>query len=241
MQSILENTVDSPKKEPDKSENVAYSIRFSFTITYILLLTTGTITFIEAIRTKDPFIRHIFNLETCVSIVAGYFYSLFIAKIDETDRQGISIDWKQMILNRYIDWAITTPLMLLVLSVFISHQTKTVIYFPTMIAIVVLDWLMLWIGYLGEIGALSRWVACLGGFVPFFVMFGIMYRRFVQPRYSLSAISLFMVYLILWGLYGGAFLLEESYKNICYNVLDLIAKCFVGLGLWLYYAKIVRL
>ena len=37
---------------------------FSFTLTYILLITTGTITLIEALRTKIPLVRHIFNLET---------------------------------------------------------------------------------------------------------------------------------------------------------------------------------
>jgi len=35
---------------------------FTFNLTYILLITTGTITLIEALRTKIPFVRHIFNL-----------------------------------------------------------------------------------------------------------------------------------------------------------------------------------
>ena len=43
---------------------------FSFTLTYILLLTTGTITLIEALRTKIPLVRHIFNLETVISVIA---------------------------------------------------------------------------------------------------------------------------------------------------------------------------
>ena len=34
---------------------------FSFYLTYILLLTTATITFIEAIRTKIPAVQHIMN------------------------------------------------------------------------------------------------------------------------------------------------------------------------------------
>ena len=35
--------------------------------------TTATITFIEAMRTKVPKIRHMLNLETCISVVAAYF------------------------------------------------------------------------------------------------------------------------------------------------------------------------
>ena len=57
-------------------------IHFSFMITYVILLTTATITFIEALRTQNPRIRHILNLETCISCVAGYFYGLFIVKIN---------------------------------------------------------------------------------------------------------------------------------------------------------------
>jgi hypothetical protein len=34
-------------------------------------------------------------------------------------------------------------------------------------------------------------------------------------------------------------MLDEEYKNIGMNVLDLCAKCFVGLGLWGYYAKVI--
>jgi hypothetical protein len=33
---------------------------------------------------------------------------------------------------------------------------------------------------------------------------------------------------------------DEELKNICLNALDLFAKCFVGLGLWAYYSKIIK-
>jgi len=99
-------------------------VKMSFMITYILLLTTATITFIEAMRTKDPAIRHIFNLETCISIVAGYFYSLFVSKIDEAEKNNTPLNWNEMTVFRYIDWAITTPMMLLALSVVLGYNAK---------------------------------------------------------------------------------------------------------------------
>jgi hypothetical protein len=34
---------------------------------------------------------------------------------------------------------------------------------------------------------------------------------------------------------------NEEYKNIVMNVLDCIAKCFVGLGLWAYFTKLIVL
>ena len=89
---------------------------FSFTLTYILLITTGTITLIEALRTKIPLVRHIFNLETVISIIAAYFYSKFVDNIKESFAERKPIDWQDIIKTRYLDWAITTPLMLMVLQ-----------------------------------------------------------------------------------------------------------------------------
>jgi hypothetical protein len=57
----------------------------SFYMTYVFLLTTGVITFIEALRTPIPMVRHILNLETCISIVACYFYGLFISTVNKSE------------------------------------------------------------------------------------------------------------------------------------------------------------
>ena len=54
----------------------------TFYITYVFLITTGTITFIEAMRTKDIKIRNILNLETCISVVAAFFYSKFVENVE---------------------------------------------------------------------------------------------------------------------------------------------------------------
>ena len=50
---------------------------------------------------------------------------------------------------------------------------------------------------------------------------------------------LFGIYVFIWGLYGFVYLLDEENKNIMYNILDVTAKCFVGLGLWTYFTKIL--
>ena len=62
------------KKDFKKFDRDDHLVKTSFYITYAFLITTGTITFIEAIRTKDIKIRNILNLETCISIVAAFFY-----------------------------------------------------------------------------------------------------------------------------------------------------------------------
>ena len=60
---------------------------FSFYTTYVFLMTTATITFIEAMRTNIPEIRNILNLETCVSIVAAFFYSKFVTIIEDKKKK----------------------------------------------------------------------------------------------------------------------------------------------------------
>ena len=216
-------------------ENKHKALKNSFSITYSLLLTTAVITFIEAIRTQNPRIRHILNLETCISCVAGYFYALFIVKVNDK-----KLDWNDITQIRYIDWSITTPMMLLVLSLVLSMNINTKIHFNVIGTIIILNYIMLLFGYLGEIKILNRYLATLFGFIAFFIMFYIIYINFVKPKYSRVNYIIFGIYFIVWSLYGIVYLFNEEYKNLITNILDLIAKCFVGLGLWLYYTKIIE-
>jgi len=51
----------TPKDKAEIKQNpVQYYVKASFMITYILLLTTGTVTFIEALRTPRPRIKTLF-------------------------------------------------------------------------------------------------------------------------------------------------------------------------------------
>jgi len=209
-------------------------IYFSFYLAYVLLITTATITFIEAMRSNNPMIRHVMNLETCISVVAGYFYSVFNEKIKK------KIDWTELTKMRYIDWTITTPLMLLSLCLVLSMNSKTVIHISSFLFIIVLNYLMLFFGYLGETNRLGRGLSDVLGFGAFFAMFGYIYKEYVRPKYSIDNYVLFSLYLAIWSLYGVAYLLPDIQKNIFMNYLDLTAKCLVGIGLWAYYTKILR-
>ena len=135
---------------PNPKPKISPAIKFSFNITYILLLTTATITFIEAIRTKNPVVRHVLNLETCVSVIAGYFYSIFTTQINTYEKTNTNINWKEITETRYVDWSITTPLMLLALCVVLSTEINVVVHLPIILLIVILNYAMLYAGYLGE-------------------------------------------------------------------------------------------
>lgn len=209
-------------------------VKFTFYITYVLLITTGTITFVEALATKNPTIRHVMNLETCISIIAGYFYSQFI---DKVNTGGGVVDYNAINETRYNDWFITTPLMLLALMIALSYNNKQPVRVVTYASAVLLNFAMLYTGYLGEKEKISRAAGCLGGFLFFAGLFALIYFTFVKNSSSSFNFMLFAIYFSVWALYGIVYLLDEENKNIAYNILDVTAKCLVGLGLWAYFTK----
>ena len=203
----------------------------TFHLTYVVLLTTGTITFIEALRTADPMVRHILNLETCISIIAAYFYSVFLEKIKGP------YTWPEITKIRYLDWSITTPIMLLALCLAMTYNVGKHLHLSLILTVVCLNYLMLGVGYLGETQRLPRIEASIIGFIPFFIMFWLIYGLIDK---SVANKILFWLYFVVWSMYGVVYLLDDETKQILTNVLDLIAKCFIGLGLWAYYTHIVR-
>ena len=130
--------------------------------------------------------------------------------------------------------------MLLSLSLFMGYNIKAPVNISTVASIWILNYIMLLMGFLGEIGKLSRMVACISGFIPFILMIFIIYVNFIKPKYNTANTILFSLYACIWSLYGIVYLLSEEYKNISMNVLDLCAKCLVGIGMWMYFINVIR-
>jgi bacteriorhodopsin len=203
----------------------------SFMTTYIILFGYTAITLIEALRTPIVNVRHIMNIETTVSLVAGLVYGMFLEKIKQPD-----FKLEEIVPLRYIDWMITTPLILLALVLFYSNGGKQVQY-QTFAMIALLNWLMLLCGYLGERGSISRMNGLVFGFVWFLAMLAYIYVSAVPKG---SSIVVFATFAIIWTLYGLAYMLDEEQKNIAYNVLDVTAKALFGVVLWLYFGKVLK-
>lgn len=222
----------------------------SFYITYIFLITTSVITFIEALRSPIPQVRHILNLETCISVIASYFYGLFIeqinkAKKDESikDENLDSVeDLPLAKINnmRYSDWVITTPFMLLALSMLLGYENKVQVKFKPYLLVLFFNLLMLGFGYSGEIGLLHRTLANFIGFIFFFLTFGTIWKLFMTGlKVTYQSKFIFWLYVGLWSLYGVFYQTSEATKLIGYNMLDLTAKALVGIFFWLYLTKSV--
>jgi len=222
----------------------------SFYITYIFLVTTTVITFIEALRSPIPQVRHILNLETCISVIASYFYGLFIEQINKSqkdesikDKNHDPVDdlpLAKINTMRYSDWVITTPFMLLALSMVLGYENKIPVRFKPFLLVLFSNLLMLGFGYSGEIGLLNRNLASFMGFIFLFLTFGTIWKLFMTSlKATYQSKLIFWLYLGLWSLYGVFYHTNEATKLIGYNILDVIAKAFVGIFFWLYLTKSV--
>jgi len=209
-------------------------VEYSFYLTYAFLVTTGTITFIESIRTKNDSMRHILNLETCISIVAAFFYSNFVKEFNKEN-----INYKNINLNRYVDWAITTPIMLLVLILAFKYNNtnKAQVKFTDYLIILALNYGMLGSGYMGDLEKIGRIPATIIGFIFFGGLYLFMYNTYLRQKNNTNHI-LYGSFFVLWSLYGVFYQMEQKSRNIGYNILDLFSKCFVGIYFWAYFTKI---
>lgn len=216
-------------------------VKVTFYITYAFLLTTATVTFIEAMRNKDPGIRHILNLETCISVVAAFFYTQFMKKINDYDAQNKEINYKEINITRYTDWMITTPIMLLVLCLVFGYNNKTVMTASYFLLVLLVNFLMLAFGYVGEVGLLNKRLSQSGGFIFFFILYGMIYYTFLNDKYNFDNQIIFWAFVFFWFFYGVLYDLNEETKNVGYNILDLFSKCFVGIFFWAYLTGVIKI
>jgi hypothetical protein len=93
----------------------------------------------------------------------------------------------------------------------------------SVIQIVVSDLAMLSVGYLFEIGKLSKEVAVVYGFLFLVNAFSIMYIKAGKSKVGKIFLSIMFV---LWSIYGIAFILPTALKNSVFNITDLLSKNF---------------
>lgn len=236
MDSLNVDNIVEEKSQKNITNVQDKVVKFTFYITYAFLMTTATVTFIEAIRTKDIKIRNILNLETCISIVAAFFYGMFMKKINVKQ-----INYKDINVNRYVDWSITTPIMLLVLILAFSYNNNKKITLQSFLLILVFNYGMLLFGFLGENKLYDKLKSNIIGFLFFCALYGYIYFTHIHGFNKFDNNILYFSFIILWALYGVAYWMEERKKNVAYNILDLFSKCFVGIFFWAYFTKAIVL
>ena len=213
--------------------------KYFFYVTLILSILvqfiTGVIE-IAAMFIKVPsaynLIRQLLLLEVSVQVIEGLFYGWLAFNLNTI---------KNITSKRYIDWVITTPTMLIVLIGYLIYldkrstdETYGLEFFSLLkenasviIPVLLLNWLMLFFGYLGEMNILTPLVGILVGFIPFLLYY---YKIFIN-YVSIQGQYLFWYFFIFWSFYGVVAILPYYIKNAFYNILDLFAKNFFGLFL----------
>ena len=216
---------------PKEIKLLSDTTKNTFFTSYLVLFGYTIITLVEAIRTPSVNVRHIMNIETAISLVAGLVYGYFN---EEVKKPGV--DLKKITQVRYVDWSITTPLILLVILLF--YNGENTIDYKTYLGIIALNAGMLYSGYLGETGAIGKMTGGVAGFAFFGAMLALFYTCCLP---SSKNPIVFWVFAVIWTLYGVVYYIEdEETKNICYNVLDVMAKALFGVVLWTYYGKVLK-
>ena len=203
----------------------------------IIQIITGIIevgAFFVKVPTMYSLIKQLLTLELIVQFCEGMFYFWLVYNYAKV----LNITPK-----RYIDWVITTPTMLISLMIYLIYLNKQVedkindLDFFTIlkensnifIPVVLLNWLMLFFGYLGEMRIIPILLGVFLGFIPFLIYYYIIYVNYVTK--NTNGYLLFWYFFFFWSLYGVVAMLPYYAKNAFYNILDLFAKNFFGIFL----------
>jgi len=178
---------------------------------------------------KDYILKDILILETIVQVIELCWYYFVIQNLPQ----------EEMARNRYYDWVITTPMMLVSVFSYLLYEEHlyknpndppirllTIIKdnSETITQIILSNFAMLSIGYLYEIGQVSKKVAFVYGFVFLLNTFNIIYKN--AHIKSTKGKTMISIMFFLWSIYGVAFILPTGIKNSIFNITDLFSKNF---------------
>ena len=183
------------------------------------------------INPKDEFLKDLLRVELYVQTIEFIFYIWLIYYFNQVSRNITPF--------RYLDWLITTPLMLITLSGFLNHDDSKArrlgdfLYDNTssIVRIVLLNTAMLLFGLIGEFGYLNPYTSTALGFIPFILNFKYIKDTFLPSSEDKFKNAVFYWFVLFWALYGVFAVMSYTIKNVGYNILDIFAKNFFGLFL----------
>lgn len=185
------------------------------------------------LKPEDSIINEIALLETVSQLIELAYYLIAIWYF------GKIYTW-----TRYIDWVISTPIMLISTMAFFEHlrdpDTRTTIggifdasNLTATVLVLSFNMLMLVFGLLAELKVMLTVPALTLGGVSFVASFFIMFYHYVLHTTGLS-LALFLFMYIVWGFYGIAATQSNVARNVAYNGLDVVAKNFYGVFILIY-------
>jgi hypothetical protein len=191
----------------------------------------------QTLPPNDRILQTILSIETFVQVVELAFYtwySYYFHSVGEAT------------FYRYHDWAVTTPLMLFSMMVYYEYNNKPdeevtlesflKEHWQDVLVVFGFNLVMLVFGYLYEVNVLDLITSQVMGFVGLAGSFWVIWDKFASKNSGNYWLYGFMF--VVWALYGVAAMFSSLWKNVSYNILDVIAKNFYGLLLsYLIYQK----
>jgi bacteriorhodopsin len=181
---------------------------------------------LRGLTMKEPkLLAQTLRLEFLVTAIQFSFYAAFLRNVRLAD----------MAKTRYADWFLTTPMMLVSMASYFLYKKgeNSSIgdlirkYKSQFVRILLTNLVMLVAGYLGEIGYISKMSAVVAGTVALIMTFRIIYKEMGGA----DSKKIFKLMSAVWGLYGVAYVLPDTEKNVMYNMLDLVSKNFFAIFL----------
>ena len=211
-------------------------IKWSLYISLFVQISTLLFDFyalLQQVTPKIELLKTLLKIETLVQLIELTFYIWYSYNFHSV---------AEATFYRYYDWMFTTPLMLFTTTVYYDYQSKsekeqeemsiqTFIQenWKSLLIIGIFNFIMLFYGYLYEVNVIDLVTSTILGFGGFAGSFYVMYDKFASKTPKNLPLYLFM--LIVWSLYGVAAMFTPAWKNISYNILDIIAKNFYGVFL----------
>ena len=212
-------------------------------IIQLLIGLIGGIGIFIKLKKEDIILNRIIIMETIVQFIEFLFYIWLVFSIQAKSMNVTAI--------RYVDWFITTPIMLITTILFMAYNSNEEEFkneeniitvqsvfkkdYKLIIQFVFYNFLMLLFGFLGEINVLNRNICLFLGTIFFLLGFNIIYKYY--GKLNKDNKNLFYFIFITWALYGVSYLFNYKYRNTSYNILDIFSKNFYGL--YIFY-KIIK-
>jgi len=187
--------------------------------------------FISVIRARTEKIRKFSATSVIICAVAATAYMCMAFQQGFVRKEN----GRQFYYARYIDWAITTPLLLYELSNLAgAGSTLTAL-------VIILDLIMVLTGLFGGLSVRRgpTWVwfgmGCLA-FLPIFYLIVVHFRKYLNEHtkraytiQSLGLTILWVIYPICWGLTDGGYIISVDYEHLWFAILDVLSKCVYGI------------
>ena len=184
--------------------------------------------FLQPLPTEHAPLKQSLGLETVVQIIQIAVYTWLITHFHLASMASI----------RYLDWILTTPLLLTAFVIYLNYEAKETSQTAKtflqenkndLYILLLANGFMLLFGFLGELGYISKEFATIIGCLALAIVLYIIYNKYASK--SRIGTTVFIPFAFIWSMYGVAYNFGEVNKNVMYNILDTLAKNVFGLFL----------